>query len=190
MHELLYEGANILATKSSRPNRRTSYSILIAYDGHTVVSIDSHLPNRLVSKAFSLGWNFCDSELISVRSEPPYLSSRLDFLAEMDNGHTLVEIKSVTLVNNGFGLFPDAPSERGARQINDIISGINAGLGGAVVFIIQRNDAEAFKPNDIMDASFGQSLRTLADAGGCVRAYGCEITCTDIYLANEIKVVL
>lgn len=192
MHELLFEGAPVMAALSRNPSRATRYTIILAYNKGVWVSVDSHLPNRLASKALVLGKILPKhaSTIYMVRSEVPYGGSRLDFLLESDNGHCIVEIKSVTLVENGTAKFPGAPTIRGARQLVDIRRGVEEGLGGMVVFIIQRSDAVSFTPNDRTDPEFGERLREAAQSGAELRAFVCDVTPDSIALEREVSIGL
>ena len=97
-----------------------------------------------------------------------------------------METKSVTLVEEGVALFPDAPTVRGVKHLRSLMAAREAGHQAAVVFVIQRADAEAFAPHDVADPLLGVTLREARDAGVAVWAYRCDVTERSIALADTV----
>lgn len=102
----------------------------------------------------------------------------------------LVETKSVTLVHQGRALFPDAPTERGRRHLEELIRAHQQGWRTVVVFVIQRDDAHSFSPNDQTDRLFGETLRRASRQGVELLAYSCSVTPSKIEIARRVPVVL
>jgi sugar fermentation stimulation protein A len=116
--------------------------------------------------------------------------SRLDFRLSGPAGVEWVEVKSVTLVEDGIARFPDAPTLRGARHVRELAAAARGGGKAAVVFVIQRSDAQGFVPHDEADAAFGVALREAAGAGVGVYAWTCEVSLREIAIARQIPVEL
>ncbi|HPE63846.1 MAG TPA: DNA/RNA nuclease SfsA [Methanothrix sp.] len=165
LKELLVPGADLLLGPAKRPDRRkTKFDLFAVVIGGGVVVVDSRIPNQLIRVALESGdiQEFAGYEL--VKSEPSFGNSRLDFLLAGEK-LCLVEVKSCTLVRDGVALFPDAPTERGRRHLMELLVACQQGYRTAIVFVIQREDARVFIPNDETDPDFGAALRAAA-AGG------------------------
>lgn len=165
LKELLVPGADLLLQPAEDPDRRkTKFDVFaVMADGRTVV-VDSRIPNSIMREALNSGDVPHFSGYRLVRSEPAYGKGRLDFILAGDR-LWLVEVKSCTLVRDGTALFPDAPTDRGRRHLQDLARAVEEGYRATVVFVIQREDAELFVPNDETDPAFGTALRVAA-AGG------------------------
>ena len=116
--------------------------------------------------------------------------SRIDFLLEFPQYESLVEIKSVNLVERGLALFPDAPTVRGSKHLEELISFRNKGHEAAVVFIIMRDDAQRLSTHDKMDPLFGSTLRKAVEAGVQVMAYKCKVCQQGMKFNGEVPVIL
>jgi len=190
--ELLSPDHLVLLAEAGSTHRVTSYDLLMVSLPHTLVSIDARLPNRLFSEAVEDGaLREFDGYSVAQR-EVNYGDSRLDFLlrAEGDNITCLVEVKSVTLVQEGIARFPDAVTERGARHLRELSCASRDGKRAAVAFIIQRPDAGAFGPHDESDPHFGEVLRQVALDGVEVYAYVCEVSRKEVVLRKRVPVLL
>jgi sugar fermentation stimulation protein A len=190
--ELLSPDHPMLLAEASSAHRVTDYDLLMVSLPDTLVSIDARLPNRLFREAVE------DSALREFENYPVVQrevvcgDSRLDFLLKADGGRRpcLVEVKSVTLVQEGLGRFPDAVTQRGARHLNELRRASLDGNRTAVVFVIQRADAEAFAPHDESDARFGEVLREVAFDGVEVYAYTCRVRRSEIVIRKRVPVLL
>jgi sugar fermentation stimulation protein A len=191
MEELLVPGYRVLLAPAPRPSaRKTAYDLAIVDLGTTLSSADARLPNHLVAEAIAQGRlpQFADYPI--VRPESVYGESRLDFRLEGPPGVCYVETKSVTLVVDGVGLFPDAPTLRGVKHLHSLMAARAEGHRADVIFVIQRDDAEAFAPHDSADPLLGRTLREAVDAGVAAWAYRCRLDETSITLADSIPVLL
>ncbi|NIP66990.1 DNA/RNA nuclease SfsA, partial [Candidatus Bathyarchaeota archaeon] len=125
-----------------------------------------------------------------VRAEYSYNHTRFDFLLTDEKDNCLLEVKSCTSVNDGVARFPDAVTERGRRQVEELMKAIKEGYRACVLFIIQRPDAHLFAPNDETDSDFGDALRKAVEEGVEIYAYCSEFTGDKIILKDEIEVQL
>ena len=191
MGELLVPGYRVLLVPAPQgANRKTSFDLALVDTGSALSSADARLPNKLVAEALTRKHmpQFVDYPV--ARGEQVFGESRLDFLLEGPPGKCYVETKSVTLIENGVGLFPDAPTVRGVKHLRSLMAARAAGHEAAVVFVIQRADAEAFAPHDVADPLLGATLREARDAGVAVWAYRCNVTERSIELADTVPVLL
>lgn len=191
VRELLAPGTPALLAPRPPAGRKTAYDLALVRVGETWVSADARLPNRLVREALAAG---------QIASLQPYAAlvtaearcgeSRVDFLLSGPVGRCWLETKSVTLVEGGTALFPDAPTLRGVRHLRDLMACHAAGEAAAVLFVVQRADAQCLRPHDEADPLFGQTLRRAAAAGVRALAYRCRVSPCGIELTDEIPVVL
>ncbi|OPY54239.1 MAG: putative DNA-binding transcriptional regulator [Methanosaeta sp. PtaU1.Bin055] len=165
LRELLVPGAELLLRPAGdRHRRKTKLDVFAAVaDGETIV-VDSRVANQILRGALSSGElpEFAGWKL--ERSEPARGRSRLDFLLAGERP-CLLEAKSCTLVRDGIALFPDAPTERGRRHLQELAGAHREGYRASIVFVVMRGDASTLMPNDDTDPAFGAALRE-AVAGG------------------------
>ncbi len=191
MSELLLPGQTVLAIKGGHSiARKSHYDLLMVKTENAWVSVDSRVPNRLFRLAISQGYLSQFTSFTTIKAEATFEDSRIDFLLANDQQRCYVETKSVNLVQDKVALFPDAPTIRGRRHIESLCSAISQGFEAAVVFMIQRDDAESFSPNDVADPSFGVALRKAKDAGVGIYTYRCRATPEHISLASPVPVLL
>ena len=139
------------------------------------VSVDAHLPNRLIEAAFRVEGAVGFQRYRFVRRESRVGRHRVDFL-ESEQELSLLEVKSVTLVQDGVALFPDAPTVRGGAHLDLLAAECAAGREATVVFVIQRGDAVRLQPNRAADPAFAAALARAAAAGVRVLAYRCQVS--------------
>jgi sugar fermentation stimulation protein A len=190
MRELLTPDAKVLLTYHDLPHRSTNYDLALVWYNQRWVSLDSRLPNILFKFWWEQGCLCPFNEYNHLKKEVTFQHSRLDFRLTNPAGDCYVEVKSVTLVEDGVAMFPDAPTERGSRHLLDLTKTKEIGAAGAVVFIIQRDDAEVFKPHDATDPLFGKNLRKAVAEGVKAYALKCSITEEGISFLGEIPVIL
>ena len=162
--EVLSPGRRILLRPARGAHRRTRYTAVGADLGGMLVSLDSTLPNRFFPRALAqglipplAGWSLA-------RREPPLGAGRTDFLLARGDERLFVEVKSVTWVKEGVALFPDAPTARGRRHLEELAQAVGEGTGAAVAFVVQRPDAYAFGPSPI-DPEFARAFERALAAG-------------------------
>ncbi len=189
MRELLYPGAEGYVLERRTEKRKTRYNLVLVDLGGTLVSIDSLMANRVVGEAIEAGSIPEFRDLRVEKREYAYGESRLDFILRGETGQLLLEVKSCTLVRDGVGLFPDAPTARGRRHLMTLIDGLKRGRAAAF-FLIQRDDAELLKPNEETDPDFASSLREARRKGVEVYAYTSEVTLDGVSIKERVPVVL
>jgi sugar fermentation stimulation protein A len=189
--ELLVPGRRVLLVERPGAQRKTGYDVsMVEMDGQWI-SVDARLPNDLVEEALRAGHVAPLAGYPTLRREVPYGRSRLDVLLEApDRAPCLVEVKSVTLVVDGFGCFPDAVTARGKRHVEELAGALNDGYRAAVLFVVQRDDAVGFRPHDESDPDFGRALRAAARRGVEVYAYACRVKPGQIEIARALPVYL
>jgi sugar fermentation stimulation protein A len=195
LRELLRPGVSVFLTSRSGSHRKTAFDLSFAPDpeGAGWVCVDSRVPNLLLQETLTaLGEGnpiFPGCSLL--QREPALGEGRLDFLLAAPGGLMYVEVKGVTLVTGGQrARFPDAPTERGRRHLDDLANLAARGGRGGVLFLVQRSDAAAFSPNDAMDLPFGQALRRAREAGILLKAWTCRVEPGEVSLGREIPVLL
>ena len=213
LRELLYPGNLCYLTEQPGAHRKTSYDLsLVAIDrpdvaavreppapyaenreppsAHILVSADARLPNALVWEAWRDGALPHLGGYPSARREVRYQDSRLDLVLQSPDGDCYVEIKSVTLVQDGIARFPDAPTDRGRRHVATLVRAVEEGHRAAAVFVVQRPDAVALSSYDANDPLFGDALREAVAAGVEAYAFTCAVSRESIAIAGEVPVLL
>ena len=185
--ELLPEGALVWCEKSSNPNRKTKYDLICVQKGKRLINMDSQAPNAAAGEWLRNG-GF--GAVTDVRPEVKFENSRFDFAFCKDGKHCFMEVKGVTLETDGICAFPDAPTERGAKHLRELIKAADMGYGAYVLFVIQMSDVQYLHPNDATDPAFGEALRQAAQCGVQVLAVDCKITPNSMVLNQFVPVCL
>lgn len=191
LHELLVPGRTVYLTSRPRRDRKTQWDMLLVDVGGRLVSVDARLPPRLLLEAWQTGhipWLPFGPE-VQVQTEPACNEGRLDLLFTCGPMRVWVETKSVTWVENGLAFFPDAPTVRGRRHLACLEARVRAGDRGLAVFVVQRDDAQAFAPHPA-DPAFPQALRQAHAQGVEIRALMFQVTLEAIAFVREIPVRL
>lgn len=187
--ELLTEGATVFLRKEDNPTRKTKYDLISVYKGSQLISIDSQIPNKVVLEALQ---DKKIKELIkynNILKEKTFGNSRFDFKLSDDNGEEYyLEVKGVTLEEDGHSKFPDAPTERGRKHLLELIEVKKSGRGAGVLFLLQMDNMKDFAPNDERDIAFGEALREARDNGVDIFVYECEVLIDSITLTKRIDV--
>jgi len=172
------------------PKRKTDYTLVLVRHGSIWVSVFPVFANTLVQEALMARALPFLQDYSNFASEVKMGNSRFDFRLGFPESSAYVEVKSVSLVENGQGRFPDAPTERGVKHVRELMELCLKGYRAAVVFVSQRSDTRSITSNDDIDPVFGEELRK-AKAGG-VELYGmnCKVTPTTISLSEEVEVML
>jgi sugar fermentation stimulation protein A len=180
----------VLLAEAGGPRRLTKYDLLMVSLPGVVVSIDARLPNRLVEEAVISGRLKGFEGYTKVEREVIYGRSRLDLLLKGEDGRCWVEVKSVTLVREGIGYFPDAVTSRGRRHLEELVEVRASGERAAILFVVQREDAKSLSPSDESDPEFGLALREAIRCGVEAYAYSCFVNREKIALERRIPVLL
>ena len=186
MEELLVPGAEGLADLRPGLGRRTEGTLLLVRHRGLWVGVDAHLPNHLFARAARTLEPF--AAYPSVAREVAVAGERIDFVLTGPAGEFLVEVKSCNRVDDGVARFPDAPTARGTRHLELLVRQRAAGRRAAVVWVVQRADAERLRPFAEADPAFARAARAAARAGVELYAYRCRVEPTAVVLAEAIPV--
>lgn len=185
--ELLQVGAEVWCQKASNPNRKTKYDLITVRKGHRLINMDSQAPNIAAGEWLAEGGL---GQVEALRPETFHGDSRYDFSFVKDGKTCFLEVKGVTLENDGVCAFPDAPTERGAKHLRGLAQAVQEGFGAYVLFVIQMGDVKYLHPNDGTDPAFGKALREAAAAGVQVLAVDCHITQDSMTIGDFVEVRL
>lgn len=185
--ELLPVGAEVWCQESSNPNRKTKFDLITVRKGSRLINMDSQAPNQ-AAKEWLLAGGLGQVE--NLKAETVHGDSRFDFSFMKEGKQCFLEVKGVTLENDGVCAFPDAPTERGAKHLRGLTEAVKAGFGGYVLFVIQMSDVRYLYPNDATDPAFGKALREAAATGVEVLALDCAVTEDTMTIGNFVPVEL
>lgn len=187
--ELLKTGAVIYVQESQNPERKTKWDLIAVEKGDRIINMDSQIPNRVVQDWIEEGNLFEDVRL--VKPETTYCNSRFDLYVETgDKRKIFIEVKGVTLEENGVVCFPDAPSERAVKHLEELGHAVKEGYEAYVFFVIQMKGVRYFTPNRDTHPAFCDALKRAQAAGVHVLAYDCEVSADSIEVNEEVPVVL
>lgn len=186
--ELLVPGRTVWLEEGSNPNRKTKYDLIAVDKDGLLVNMDAQAPNKVFAEWAQAG-HFIPG-LTLLRPETTWGKSRFDFYWEAGDRRGFVEVKGCTLEDNGFCRFPDAPTERGVKHLNELAACMADGFEAAVCFVIQMEGMKSFSPNDATHPAFGEALRAAAKQGVQVLAVGCHVEPDNLQITHSIPVVL
>ena len=173
----------------SKGGRKTAYDLALVEAAGTLVSADARLPNALAAEAVATGLLEDFGSPFAIVRESAFGESRFDLMLEDDSGKRYVEVKSVTLVENGIGLFPDSPTLRGAKHLNTLSEAVRTGHRASVVFVVQRADATAFAANEPADPALANALRRAVACGVGAYAYNCFVSRHEVRLDRKLPII-
>ena len=191
--ELLLPHSRVWLCMSDNPQRKTKYDLIAVEkkrEGRLslLVNMDSQIPNDVVAEW--LRGSFLFSNDARVVREVTYGNSRFDIYVEDGERKAFVEVKGVTLEMDGVAMFPDAPTERGVKHINELVRCVEDGYEAYVIFVIQMQEMKAFRPNDLTHKAFGDALRQAEASGVRVIAVDCKVTADTVEIDKQIPVSL
>ncbi len=185
--ELLTPGATVWCQHWDNPNRKTKFDLIAVQKGGRLINMDSQAPNA-AAKEWLLAGGL--GEIRELKGEYTQGDSRFDFSFLKDGRRCFLEVKGVTLEQDGVCAFPDAPTERGAKHLRGLKQAAEAGFGACVLFVIQMADVLYLHPNDVTDPAFGKALREAAAAGVQVLAMDCAVTADTMEIRQSVEVKL
>ena len=185
--ELLPAGAKVWCEVSGNPNRKTKFDLITVQKGHRLINMDSQAPNAAAKEWLRAGGL---GEISQLKPETTQGGSRFDFSFYKEGRQCFLEVKGVTLENDGVCAFPDAPTIRGARHLTELAALAREGYGAYVLFVIQMEDVLCLHPNDATDPAFGAALRDAANAGVQVLAMDCHVTESSMVMGKPVEVRL
>ncbi len=187
--ELLVPGAQVyLEDFGPDTKRKTRYDLIAVEKGSLLINMDSQAPNKAVEEFLRAGGLWESPTL--VRPETKWGNSRFDFYLEQGERKAFLEVKGVTLEQEGLALFPDAPTQRGVKHLEELTAAAAAGFEAYVLFLIQMKGVHTFRPNWELHPQFGQALVQAAQAGVHVLAYDCQVTPSSMVLDAPVPVNL
>ena len=187
--ELLIKGVTVYLEESDNINRKTKYDLIAVEktkeSGEKIlINMDSQAPNQVAFEWLSA--NFFP-EGTKIRREVKFGDSRFDIYAENENEKAFIEVKGVTLERDGVALFPDAPTLRGVKHINELIKAVKEGFSAYILFVVQMKGITAFSPNYETHREFGETLKKAADNGVGILVYDCSVTPDSLNIDSQIK---
>lgn len=193
--ELLKMGACVILEIRESKTRKTPYELIMVYKGNSLISIDSQAPNKIVEEAIKNGMIAELDGYGYIKREVFYQNSRFDLFLKKDeqsgkDKSCYIEVKGVTLEIDGIAKFPDAPTERGARHLRELMAAHLEGYRAAVIFLIQLENVKSFTPNSLMDNQFGEALKAAHDNGVEVLPYNCIVSEKEIVISEKIPLFL
>ena len=186
--ELLIPGAEVILEKSGNPNRKTKYDLICVNKQGRLVNMDSQIPNKAAEEWIKKGGLF--PEEVTIRSEKKYGNSRFDLYVESPVRRAFVEVKGVTLEENNIVRFPDAPTVRGIKHVEELIHCMEEGYEAYLLLVIQMKGVKKFMPNWDTQPEFGEALIKAEKAGVKILARDCLVTEDTIEIQEEVPVDL
>lgn len=186
--ELLKPHAKVYLQETENPDRKTKWDLIAVEKEERMINMDSQIPNMVVKEWIESGKYF--PNIRQVKSEVTYGRSRFDLYVEYEEKKAFVEVKGVTLEEDGVVRFPDAPSERAVKHLEELMTAVKNGYEAYVCFVIQMENVRFFAPNRKAQPKFAEALICAAKAGVHIMAYDCKVTSDSIFLNQEVPVVL
>ena len=186
--ELLVEDAVVYLEKGVSPGRSTGYDLVAVKKGDRMINMDSNAPNKAVGEWLLKKELF--PSLTNIRAEKTYKTSRFDFYVETEEDKIFLEVKGVTLEREGGAYFPDAPSGRAVKHVEELAEAVKEGYKAYVLFVIQMKGVDFFAPNAETHPAFAEALENARKAGVEILAYDCTVTEESMEIGNPVPVRL
>jgi sugar fermentation stimulation protein A len=186
--ELFISDVKVILQKANCSGRKTGYDLVAVWKNERLVNIDSQAPNKVFLEYLQSGRFIAGISLI--KSEVKHGNSRFDFYVEVGVRKIFIEVKGVTLEEDGVVLFPDAPTERGVKHLNELAMCIVEGYEAVVVFVIQMSNVRYFTPNNKTHPAFGEALVAAEKAGVKIVAVDCVVTKNSLTINSSVPVKL
>lgn len=191
--ELLIEGVVVYLEYAPSPTRKTDYSLIAVIKENRLINMDSQAPNQIAYEGLKYGMielPGLSGEISLIKQEYKYKQSRFDLYVETEKEKVLIEVKGVTLEVDDVALFPDAPTARGDKHVNELIGAVREGYLTVVIFIVQMADVNYFTPNQKRDPKLAASLKRAQAAGVKILAYDCDVQQDEIKVNKAVKVFI
>lgn len=186
--EFLIKGADIFVQEADSITRKTKYDLISVYKQERLINMDSQVTNKVIQEWLQEGSLF--EQISLIKPESKYKNSRFDFYVESGERKIYIEVKGVTLEEDGVVMFPDAPTERGVKHLRELEECINEGFEAYVIFVIQMSDVKVFKANEEMHKAFADTLTRVYEKGVNVLAYECLVTENSIRISKQVPVLI
>lgn len=181
--ELLTYGATVIVQEISKAERKTKFDLIAVYKGDMLINIDSQAPNKVFYEWLK---NYF-KDVRYIKPEAKYKNSRFDFYIEAENKKIYAEIKGVTLEENGVVLFPDAPTERGIKHINELIECKKEGFEAFIFFVVQMEKARFFTPNKKTHPEFASALKKAKENGVNIICVTCSVKEAELKIKDFLE---
>ncbi len=193
--ELLVPGAEIYLEDFSKRQgkRKLLYDLIAVRKNGLLINMDSQAPNKVAKEALERRTLILPglSELAVIKPETTWGDSRFDFyIKDIDGREGFMEVKGVTLEADGIASFPDAPTERGIKHLNELIRASREGFYACVLFVVQMEGMKCMTPNDERHPAFGEALRNAAENGVDIMAFECSVTPDSLDITRSVPVDL
>lgn len=186
--ELLVEGCTVWLEHSDSESRKTAFDLVAVEKGDRLINMDSQAPNKAVGEWLREKMPF--GEGFSVYPEKKYGNSRFDFYLESQDRKIFMEVKGCTLEKDGVVLFPDAPTLRGVKHIEELSHCLDEGYESYIMILVQMNDVKYFTPNYDTHPEFGEALEKASRKGVKILCYDCNVTHDSMTVGKPVKVKL
>ena len=186
--ELFVPNTRVFVSEIDSTKRKTRYDLISVYKGERLVNVDSQAPNQVAQEWVRAG-GLC-SGITKLIREKTYGDSRIDIYAETEERKILVEVKGVTLEEDGIVRFPDAPTDRGIKHLGELEKSLAAGIEAYILFVIQMEGVRYFEPNRAGHPEFADALAKACQAGVHILAYDCKVGTDSLEISSEVPVLL
>lgn len=186
--ELLIEGCTVWLEHSDSESRKTAFDLVAVEKGDRLINMDSQAPNKAVGEWLREKNPF--GEGFSVYPEKKYGNSRFDFYLESHDRKIFMEVKGCTLEKDGVVLFPDAPTLRGVKHIEELSHCLDEGYESYIMILVQMSDVKYFTPNYDTHPEFGEALEKASQKGVKILCYDCNVTHDSMTVGKPVKVKL
>ena len=186
--ELLIPNAKVFVQENNNSKRKTKFSLISVIKEKKLINMDSQIPNKIVHEWISDGSLITDITLI--KPESKYKNSRFDFYIETENRKAFIEVKGVTLENQGVVKFPDAPTERGIKHVKELCECMKEGYDAYIIFVVQMKNVLHFEPTVETHKEFAEALKEAKKQGVNILAVDCEVKEDSIKIMDYVKVII
>ena len=184
--ELLVKGTIVYLQKSDNPNRKTKFDLIAVQKGDRLINMDSQIVNYVAVEYLQSLFD----RINLIKPEYKYGNSKFDIYVETDTDKIFIEVKGVTLENDGVVSFPDAPTERGVKHLKELQKAVTEGYRAYVLFVVQMADVKYFEPNSKTHPEFADELKKAKENGVVPLAYDCAVSPDSIEIRKPILIKL
>ncbi len=189
---LISEKSIVFLQKSDNEKRKTKYDLISVLKENRLINMDSQAPNQIVEEALLNKKIILDgyNNITYFKREKTFENSRFDIYLENEEKKAFAEIKGCTLEQNGVVMFPDAPTERGIKHINELIKVKKAGYDAFIIFVVQMKDVKYFTPNYKTHKEFGEALKNAVKNKVTILAFDCNVKYNFLEIREPVKIRL
>ena len=182
-------GSPVILSKSDNPKRKYAWTLEMVQKEGIWIGVNTGLTNKLVSEALENSVITEFGKILTIRPEIKVSArSRLDFLLETEQARTYLEVKNCSMAHNNIALFPDAVTARGTKHLHELDRLRQEGFNTAVLFCVQRADADSFAPAEGIDPVYAKTLREVHARGVGAFAYRADVGPEEIRITTRLPV--